>query len=218
MFVRGVSHGHSRRRQHFRRARPATTAYLTDNGHAAATGRCPDRQQRPCSSIGKRSLPANREEAWFLDGDAFKTYPTHRRILAGRSQQQGISDERPDNFYARPPEPFEEDQPAGRSGLSARREAIIASKAPTLRRGRKTAEAVETPKLASVSEDGPSSVFEVDVASASDATAGAAAAAAAAEPAAAPSQARPMSTPEFQPKSSSPSMILRKVRLSRRRL
>ena len=74
-------------------------------------------------------------------------------------------------------------KPAGRCGLSARREAIIASKAPTLRRGRKTAEAAETPKLVSVAQDGPSSVFEVDVASASDATAGAAAAT---EPAAAP--------------------------------
>ena len=74
-------------------------------------------------------------------------------------------------------------KPTGRSALSARREAIIASKAPTLRRGRKTAEAVETPKSASVSEDGPNRRVVVDVASASDATAGAAAAA---KPAAAP--------------------------------
>ena len=74
-------------------------------------------------------------------------------------------------------------KPAGRSGLSARREAIIASKAPTLRRGRKTAEAVETPKLASVSEDDQNRVVEAGVASAADATAGAAAAT---EPAAAP--------------------------------
>jgi len=74
-------------------------------------------------------------------------------------------------------------KPAGRSGLSARREAIIASKAPTLRRGRNTAEAVETPKLASVSEDDQNRVVEVGVASAADATAGAAAAT---EPAAAP--------------------------------
>ena len=74
-------------------------------------------------------------------------------------------------------------KPTGRSALSARREAIIASKAPTLRRGRKTAEAVETPKSASVSEDGPNRRVVVDVASAADATA---VAAAATEPAAAP--------------------------------
>ena len=74
-------------------------------------------------------------------------------------------------------------KPVGRSGLSARREAIIASKAPTLRRGRKTAEAVDTPMLASVSEDDQNREVEADVASASDATAGAAAAT---EPAAAP--------------------------------
>jgi hypothetical protein len=65
-------------------------------------------------------------------------------------------------------------KPAGRRGIAARSEAIIASKKPTARRGRKTA--AETPDLAVASELDLKQGTETDLAGVADVTAGTAAA------------------------------------------
>ena len=67
-------------------------------------------------------------------------------------------------------------KPAGRRGMAARREAIIASKTPTTRRGRKKAAGAETQDVAVASERDLNKGTPTDLARAADATAGTAAA------------------------------------------